>query len=193
MSGDDLGRALYLALLLAAVLGGVLINGRARLGHVAAQAAVWGLIFLGAVAVYGLWDDISATLRPGRAEVLQDGRYAIPLGRDGHYHVLARINGTTIEMLVDTGATGIVLTQEDAARIGLAPEDLAFLGRAMTANGSVATAPVRLQSLTIGSFTEENVRADVTGGEMETSLLGMSWLAGMSHVEITGGEMILTR
>lgn len=193
MNGDDVARILYLGLLLAAILGGVIAQGRARLGHVAAQVAVWGLIFLGAIAVYGLWGDISRQLGPARAQMLEDGRFTIPRGPDGHYRVLADINGAQVEMVVDTGATGIVLTRQDAERAGIAPDDLVFLGAAQTANGMVATAPIRLGRLTIGPFTQSDVRAQVTRGQLDVSLLGMTWLSDLSHVEISGGEMILTR
>ena len=94
---------------------------------------------------------------------------------------------------VDTGATQIVLSKEDARSAGLDVDDLVYLGRAYTANGEVRTAPVRLDRFTIGPIEDTNVRAVVNDGAMEGSLLGMDYLQRFSSVEIGGGKLVLTR
>ncbi|WP_373356924.1 TIGR02281 family clan AA aspartic protease [Pseudoroseicyclus sp. CXY001] len=197
MTGNGLGEAemmnlLYLLLLGGALLGAFLLASRGRLLRTAAQLAVWGLIFLGAIAVYGLWDDISRQVRPA-ASILEDGRMVIPRGRDGHYHVTALVNGTPVPMIVDTGASGVVLSREDALRAGLDPDRLAYVNSAQTASGTVAIAEVRLATLQIGDFVDDGLFASVTEGNQGLSLLGMDYLSRLSHIEITGGEMILTR
>jgi aspartyl protease family protein len=192
MGGDDFGRLVYLVLLLVAVGGWMIAAGRGRIGKMAQQAAVWGFIFLGAIASIGLWTDIRSDVAP-RAAVLEDGRIEIPRGPDGHYHLTLRLNGTPVAFIVDTGASDLVLSRRDAERIGLDPARLAFTGQAMTANGTVRTAGARIDTVELGGVTERNVRASVTDGEMVGSLLGMRYLDRFARIEISGNRMLLER
>ena len=103
------------------------------------------------------------------------------------------VNGTPIDFLVDTGATQVVLTQADAARIGLNPTELRYLGIANTANGQVRTAAVNLDEVQVGPYSDRNLRATVNGGEMDKSLLGMTYLGLYDSISITNDELILSR
>ncbi|TNF64230.1 MAG: TIGR02281 family clan AA aspartic protease [Rhodobacteraceae bacterium] len=192
MSDLQIGHLAYLALLLA-VVGYAFVQNRQGLNKTLQQAALWGLIFLGAIAVFGLWDDIRQTVRPSQAVFADSGRVEVPRAPDGHFYLTLDVNGQPLRFVVDTGATGVVLSRADAARAGLDPEDLMFLGRAMTANGEVRTAPVRLDRMTLGGFTETDLPAWVNEGELETSLLGMTYLDRWSRIEITSDRMVLTR
>jgi aspartyl protease family protein len=125
--------------------------------------------------------------------VTDAGRVEVPQARDGHFYLTLLVNGTPVEFMVDTGASQVVLTDADARRIGLDTADLAFVGRAMTANGEVQTAPVRLASVELGPVVDRDLRAFVNRGEMDKSLLGMSWLQRWQRIEITGGALVLTR
>ncbi|MCW3780061.1 retropepsin-like aspartic protease family protein [Defluviimonas salinarum] len=191
MESGDFPRLVYLGLLLAVIAGYFLLANRRQLGKVAQQAAIWGLIFLGAIAVAGLWDDIRRSARPAEA-VIRGDSIEVPAAADGHFYLMAEVNGVTVRFVVDTGATDIVLTQRDAARAGLDPEGLNYFGTAMTANGRVATAPVRLDTLALGGVSDANVPAVVNGGELDTSLLGMSYL-GRHEVTFSRDRMILRR
>ena len=117
----------------------------------------------------------------------------MPRARDGHYYLTLQINGNPIRFVVDTGATEMVLTQADAARVGLDLDSLNYLGRANTANGEVRTAFVRLDQVALGGIVDQNVPAVVNEGEMEGSLLGMGYLQRWGRIEIAGGELVLTR
>ena len=191
MSTDDYVRVAYLTLLLIAVGGWAIAAGRRQLGKMAQQAAIWAFIFIGAIAAYGLWNDIRDDVAP-RAAVIGE-TIEIPRGFDGHYHITLKLNGVPVEFVVDTGATDLVLSQDDATRIGLDPGSLAFTGQAVTANGTVRTARVTIPEVAIGGMTERNVRASVTDGDMTGSLLGMSYLQRFAKIEISGGKMVLTR
>jgi aspartyl protease family protein len=98
-----------------------------------------------------------------------------------------------VQFVIDTGATDIVLSHSDAQRVGLQLENLAYVGRAMTANGEVRTAPVRLDSIALGPVKDTHIPAWVNQGEMGHSLLGMSYLQRWSKIEIGGGALVLTR
>lgn len=188
----DPARLVYLVILGSAILMWFVAQNRASLGKLVQQAALWGLIFVGAIAVVGLWEDIRQSVRPMQS-VVTDDRIELPRAPDGHYYLTAEVNGVPLRFVVDTGASQVVLSQSDAARAGIDTAGLAYLGRAQTANGVVRTAPVRLDSIAVGSVRHEGVRAVVNEGELEQSLLGMEYLQRFSHIEITGGTLVLTR
>ncbi len=193
MNEWEIGRLAYLGLLAVVLVGWFVVQNRQSLGKLAQQAVAWGLIFLGVIAAIGLWGDIRQTVRPSLSMVYADNTITVPRAPNGHYYMTLMINDVPVHFLVDTGASHVVLTQKDAARIGLKPQDIAFTGRAMTANGEVRTAPVRLDRVDLGPISDRNIRAWVNEGEMGQSLLGMSYLQRWSRIEITGGALILTR
>lgn len=190
MTGDDTARLLYLSLLGGAVALWFFAQNRASLGRVTQQALVWGLIFMGLVAVFGLWGDIRQSVRPMQTVV--EGRITLPRAPDGHYYLDAQVNGAPVRFVVDTGASQVVLSREDAARAGIDTAGLIYAGRARTANGMVRTAPVRLGSVKVGPVRHEGVRAVVNEGDMDQSLLGMTYLQRYSSIEIGGGTLVLT-
>lgn len=191
MDPNDLPRLVYLVLLLAVVGGYFIVESRGRIGKRAQQAAIWGLIFLGAVAISGLRADVRRAALPTEAVVRGD-TLEVPVAEDGHYYLTAEVNGAKVLFVVDTGASGIVLTQRDAGRAGLRPEGLAYVGTAMTANGRVPIAPVTLDRFALGGTEETEVPALVNGGELDTSLLGMSWL-GRHEVTFARDRLIIRR
>ncbi len=192
MDSYDIGRLAYLVLLLGAVGGYFIASGRGNLNKLAQQAAIWGLIFVGVVAGYGLWNDVSRDLAPRQAMV-GSGQLEVPRQFDGHFYVTARANGTTIDFVIDTGATDVVLTQADAARAGIDLDTLAYTGTASTANGVVRTARARLDDLSLGAFTDRAVPVLVNEGAMDKSLLGMTYLRRFERIEIAGDKLVLTR
>lgn len=191
MDGIEFGQVAYLLLLLLAVGGWVIVEYRGRVGFALRTAMAWGLIFLGVMAGYGLWTDIRRTALPVQS-TMADGRLEIPRASDGHYHLTLDIGGTAVRFLVDTGATNVVLSQDDARRLGIDPATLAYLGQARTANGVVRTARVALSDVRLGDFRDDRVAAYVTDGDMERSLLGMDYLRRF-RIEIADGRMVLTR
>lgn len=193
MSGDQIASLMFLGLLGGAIALSYVAANRGNLSRVARQAALWVLIFMGAIAVVGLWPLIQDTLVPRQA-VMQDGReIVVPMSPDGHFYLTLELNGTPVRFVVDTGASEIVLTAEDAARIGFDPATLVYSGRAQTANGMVETAPVRIATIALGGVVDEGVRAVVNRGDLFESLLGMSYLRRFARLEIAGGQLRLAR
>jgi len=194
MSGDSLASLGYLALLLVALGGAYLASHRQSVGKSLQMALVWGMIFLGCMAVYGLWGDISRDYGRNSLPITQqDGAIALPRAPDGHYYVTAEVNGAAIDFLVDTGASDIVLSRADAPRIGFDLEKLAFLGSARTANGVVPIAYSRLKTIQLGPYLDQGISIAINGGEMEKSLLGMSYLGLFGRIEIAQDQLILRR
>jgi aspartyl protease family protein len=110
----------------------------------------------------------------------------------GHYFAKADINGTTIPVMVDTGASGVALSYEDADKVGLRPHGLDYDTPVNTANGIVKAARVKLRRVEV-----DNVRVrDVDGlvlpeGALRGSLLGMSFLSRLSSFRIENGVLYL--
>jgi aspartyl protease family protein len=193
MEEIETGRVIYLIVLLAMVAGWFFMQKRVNLNKTLQYAAVWGLIFVGAAAAVALWNDITRDSARSSIGLTSENEIAVPRGRDGHYYLTLKINDTPIRLVVDTGATDIVLTRADAVRAGLNPDTLSYLGRADTANGEVRTAFVRLDEVALGSAIDRDVPAVVNEGEMSRSLLGMGYLQRWGRIEITDGELRLTR
>ncbi len=192
MTSDDYIRLAYLLLLLIAVGGWFFSQGRESLGRTLQQAMIWGFLFLGLGAGYLLWSDITQRSRIGSFEQGAGGKIRVPMAPDGHHYLTLEVNGAPVRFVVDTGASDIVLTRDDARRAGLDPERLRYTGIARTANGRVATAPVRLREIRLGDLVLRDVPASVNAGEMEGSLLGMSYLRRFSDISLRRGELVLT-
>ncbi|WP_297774387.1 TIGR02281 family clan AA aspartic protease [uncultured Roseovarius sp.] len=192
MQQFDFAHLTYLVILGSAILLWFVVQNRESIGKLMQQALVWVLIFVGGIAVVGLWDDIRQTVRPMQS-VVSENQIELPRAPDGHYYMTAEVNGVPLRFVVDTGASQVVLSQSDARSVGIDTEELAYLGRAFTANGEVRTATIELETVEIGPVRHEDVRAVVNRGEMNGSLLGMSYLQRFSSIEITGGKLVLTR
>jgi aspartyl protease family protein len=195
MDMDLFMRAMYLGLLLAVVGGYFVLSGRQHITRSLQQAAIWFLIFVGVVLAYGIWEDVEGIASPRQSVVSGvDGVVVdVPRQRDGHYHLYLEVNGTPVDFIVDTGATDLVLTRRDAARIGLDLDGLDYQGEAYTANGTVRTAAVRLDEVVLGEIVDRGVRAVVNEGEMHQSLLGMSYLQEFGRIEIENDQLRLIR
>lgn len=190
IEGDDWGRLAYLGLILLALLGWVIVEYKSRLGFAMRSAAAWAMIFIGVTAGYGIWQDMQERIMP--VQNVTGGTVELPRARDGHYYATLTINGADIEFLADTGASELVLSAEDAERLGIDRTSLRYLGEAQTANGIVRTARVVLPVVEFGPFRDTDVAAYVTDGDMGGSLLGMSYL-GRFRIEIAERRMILSR
>lgn len=192
MTGDTIATLVALLALLTVIGGGFFMRNRPSLGETARTMGTWFLVFVGLIVAYGLWDDVKSEF-PSNQILVQEGEISVPRMPDGHFYLTAEVNGTPIEFVVDTGATDVVLSNADAERAGIDTDNLAFFGRAMTANGPVQTAPVNLETVAVGAFRDENVRASVNGGELHVSLLGMSYLSRFETLQIQDGRLTLIR
>ena len=102
------------------------------------------------------------------------------------------VNGVRVDALVDTGATVLVMSAEDAAKARVATSPADFTRTVSTANGVARVAHVWLQEVRVGALTLQNVEALVAGpGAMSTSLLGMSFLGRLSKMEASAGSLLL--
>jgi aspartyl protease family protein len=135
-------------------------------------------------------DTVSELLREravGPASVVQ-----IPRGQNGEFNIHAKINGFAAPMVIDTGATSVVLTYETAKAVGLPLELLEYDVELETAGGHTKAARLTLDRLAIGHLVERSVPALVVQhGQMKTNLLGMSFLNRLESWEVRGERLVL--
>jgi aspartyl protease family protein len=191
MSSDTIAQIAYLSILLIALLGWVMAEYRGRMGFALRSALAWGMIFLAVAAGYGLWGNLQDDFRQ-TVSTTEDGVVQVPRRDDGHFYLTLTVNGSEMEFLADTGASGVVLTQADAGRVGIDASGLRFDDTAMTANGAVRTARIRLDAVALGPHQDRDLPAWVNEGDLDVSLLGMDYLSRY-RIEIDGARMILTR
>lgn len=108
-------------------------------------------------------------------------------GLDGHYRAEALINGKKVNVLVDTGATGVAISQHLADELGLESRSAI---RTVTANGETVAYTTRLESVQLGGIEARNVAAVIAPGLGGDALLGMSFLARMD-VRLYQGTMTI--
>ncbi len=119
---------------------------------------------------------------------------AITADNRGQFSISATVNGTYVEMILDTGATQVVLTDFDARRVNINMDTLVYQVPVKTASGTTRMAAVKLEDVSVGPISVASVRALVARpDDLATSLLGMSFLKSLSSFEIKGNQVILRR
>jgi clan AA aspartic protease (TIGR02281 family) len=131
-----------------------------------------------------------ATYQADEAYISHD-QLILRANENGHFTLEGAIDGTSVDFLVDTGATTVVLSPEDASRAGLDPNSLDYNAEFETGNGRTSVALVTLDQLTIGSLDLYDVPAAVITKPMSMSLLGMSALERLEGYEVDGDQMVL--
>lgn len=111
--------------------------------------------------------------------------------RDGQFWADATVNSGYVRFLIDTGASAIALTKEDAQKAGLNLRELNYNVPIRTAGGRNMAARVTLKSVSVGSITLRNIEALVVPEGLETSLLGMTYLGQLQKVEATPSALLL--
>ncbi|MBF0190960.1 MAG: TIGR02281 family clan AA aspartic protease [Magnetococcales bacterium] len=185
---ERLGYAAGSAFMLAWLLSSVSWRGLPKLLK---GVGLWIGVLMLLVLGYGFRQELTdlrtrwmATLLPQRGFEPAAGEWSVFKSSDGHFYVELRVNRTPIRMLVDTGASDLVLTRADARRIGLSPDRLDYTLRYQTANGETRAAPILLDEVRLGSLTLKRMPASVIAGEAHESLLGMSFFKRLDSYEV---------
>lgn len=118
-----------------------------------------------------------------------EAAYEIKRSADNHFYAEAQVNGALIRFLVDTGASSVVLTRDDAQRAGIIAGE--FSAEAIGAGGRVRLMPTAIGRLALGSLEASDVPAMVAESGLPVSLLGQSYLAKIGSVSIQGNLMVL--
>jgi aspartyl protease family protein len=198
LSQSDLASLVVKIVLVVFVGALVMTLFRERLSHAIESALIWVVIALLLAVGYtyrfelrDVADRVMAELVPGRAA--SRGR-VVEIARvgGGNFPVVAQVNGAHVTMLLDTGASSIVLTQEAAKAAGLPLEVLSYTVNVDTANGRARAAPVTLDSVAVGNIVERQVPALIAQpGQLRTNLLGMSFLNRLEGWEVRGDKLMM--
>lgn len=190
---------IYLAFLLVIVLVWGMRRREFQLRPVALGLAVWFSAFSALFVAYTYRDDVRALydrvrghVSPTLAIARAEGEVELRKAWDGHFRAVTEVNGAKIGMLVDTGASTVLLTYEDAEAAGLDPAALAFSMPVTTANGRAFVAPVSLDYVAVGDVGLVNVTAAVAErGKLHSSLLGMSFLGRIQETSFRRDTLVL--
>jgi aspartyl protease family protein len=148
---------------------------------------ILSLLFIGSAGLPGFTENA-----PTRPHYTLMALTELKAGAMGHYTVSARINRTDIDVMVDTGASVVALSYEDAQNAGLRPNTLDFSVPVSTANGSVKAARVTLDRVEIDRVRVDDVDALVLPkGALHGTLLGMSFLSKLSSFKSENGVLTL--
>lgn len=207
-SGVDSGRLIYAVALGALALLYLFFNvqeyrGRGMEGL--KHAAAWALIAVALMTGYTYRTELQMVVNRVAGEVLppghvmtvetkEGGERAVRIRGDGNGHFAAQgtVNDVEVSLLVDTGASTVVLKAADAERAGIDVSGLSFSVPVQTANGTAYAAPVRLRSVGVGPIVFDGVEALVAKpGSLEESLLGMSFLRRLRSYEVVGDFITL--
>ncbi|MET0180460.1 MAG: TIGR02281 family clan AA aspartic protease [Novosphingobium sp.] len=190
-----LGAAL-LAMLVAA-LGSLLAGATPRLSRVLRTGGNLGLVAVLALTAlqvvrFGHPSLELALPRIGLpAQTVEGGETRVPLGRDGHYWIEAKVNGAPRRFLVDTGATLTALSEELAGDAGIAPAPGRMTVQLRTANGTMPARLATIDSLAFGNIVARDLDAVIAPGLGGMNVLGMNFLSRLKGWRVEEGVLVL--
>lgn len=183
--------AVYLLLAVVLVASGLAAR-RVPLGQTLKMMLAWAGIFaLGFVVLSFRHDlkDLFGSRLLGRA-IVDGGTVRIPMDEDGHFWVDAKINGATVRMMVDSGATVTTLSRTSAAKAGITPLG-GFPVLVSTANGTVEAERARAQTFAIANIEMRDMPVHLTPND-DVDLIGMNFLSKLARWSVEGRWLILT-
>ena len=198
LSTDDFASLAVKIVFLVFLGGAVLMFFRENFMQAMQAAVFWVVVGLLLVVAYtyrfelkDVSERVLAELVPGRAA--SRGARTIEIARGGReFSLSTHVNGASISMVLDTGASSVVLTQEAAKAAGLPLEVLSYNVTVDTANGRTRAAAVTLDRIGVGGIVERSVPALIAQpGQLRTSLLGMSFLNRLESWEVRGDKLIM--
>ena len=163
------------------------------------SASLWSVVILGLWFGYDHRDELFDlaerafdSVDGAEPSVGKSGEVMFKRSLGGDFVVAAKVDDRPVKFVFDTGASTVVLTAEDARRVGLDAGGLDFSAEVFTANGATMAAQTRLARVSVGPIVVRNVRALVTRpGAMQESLLGMSFLEQLQSYGVERGRLTL--
>ena len=167
------------------------------------QLMIFAVVFVVLGGVAARYADQAVSSPPQQAAVVQpayEPREATTSGRSlmleadrlGHFQVEARIDGRSVDFIIDTGASLVVLRESDAARVGIHPRPSDYTATAITANGRIKAARATIDRIELGGITVYDVPAMVLPDEaLAKNLLGVSFLSRLRRYEYANGRIVL--
>lgn len=196
-SGEDLAWVFY-SLGMIVLVGSSLFARGLKLRETLRYGLVWAGI-AGAVLVgYAFRNELGAVGMRVRSEVapayaVNSAAHEMTVTRDqdGAFYVMAQVNGRPVRFLVDTGASGTVLSPADARRLGVDVAAMDYPGEYETANGVGRGAPFTADTLAVGPIRLADLPMSINQAPMSSSLLGMTFLNRLESFEVRGDRLYL--
>jgi aspartyl protease family protein len=191
--------SLVYKIVLLIVVGSVVLRMfRDRFGEAIQAALLWVVVALVLVAGYtyrfelkDVGDHIMAELVPGRAAARGRTVEVVRAG-SGEFQIATQVNGARVPMVLDTGASTVMLTRDAAIAAGLPVEMIKYTVNIETANGRAHAAAATIDRISIGGIVERSVPALIAQpGTLKTSLLGMSFLSRLQGWEVRGDKVVM--
>jgi aspartyl protease family protein len=197
-SGYDTAQLFYSFALVSLISSSVIFSRQFRAGEALRNIAIWAAIATVLVLGYlykDVFNDIGARLHGELppADPRDAGAHTVVLSESdgGSYYTIGEINGVRVKFLVDTGASDIVLSPDDAQRVGLDMTALNYSRDTETANGMGRGAPATVAGLAVGPIRFANVDVEVNQAPMGSSLLGMTFLRRLKSFEFRDRKLYL--
>ncbi len=184
-------------LIMVSIIYNVVTNNNIRI--FSAQLLAWSGIFLAIIIAYAFRFELNyvtqrvvSVLVPSYNWTSKQGEMVISRNNDGHFYLYVIVNSATIKFMVDTGASDVALTTQDAKTLGFDLSKLNYTKTYSTANGASKAALVILDSVKIGDGVFRNIEAHIGTGGLDISLLGMSVLEKFRGFKIDRDMLILS-
>jgi aspartyl protease family protein len=203
---DDFPQLMAVLAIIIFLMAGAARWTRGQVAQAIGAFGAWVAVGLVFVALYAyraeigeVRDRVVQELQPGSVQTVTPGTpngkgavIRVRKGGDGHFTARTRVNGQSVAMIVDTGASTVVLKPDDARRAGIRLNELSYTIPVDTANGRGFAARVKLARVALGELVVENVDALVTRpGALQQSLLGMSFLSRLKSYEFSGNQLVM--
>jgi aspartyl protease family protein len=190
---------IYLLLILSMLLAGLFSRRDFSFKKNLKYLAIWSAIALGVITIFSyryefleFKNRILGEINPAKAQKISSQQLVIRASKDGHFYINAKVNKVAVRFMIDTGASDIVISPKEAMRLGINLKNLSFNKLYQTANGNSWGANTLFEEVQIGDTKFYNIAASVNQSELETSLLGMSFLRRFTKYEFYRDQLILT-
>lgn len=144
-----------------------------------------------AVETTAVASSLSDTAPKSETATNHAGPLVLHRGADSHFRATVKINGVDIAMLVDSGASVVALSKQDAERVGIFTNPTDFSATAQGAGGAVPVKPIILERVSLGNIEQHDVQGVIIGSDANQSLLGQSFLKQLGSVTIEGDTMTI--
>jgi aspartyl protease family protein len=199
LNSNELANFIYLSILLVALISSITLRNHQKISTLLKQFFIWLLIALFSIIIYSyrhslyqIAQNISSELVPSEAKKIGDRKIAIKASNNGHFYVQIKINKVPIRFMVDTGASDISMTIKDAKKANINTQNLSHFKQYQTANGVITGAISNAKEVEIAGMAFKDVAVSINQSQMETSLLGMSFLRKFKKYEFYQDQLILT-
>lgn len=177
------------------LLGFISSSSRYKKAQLYKYLTIWFIIFMGLIIIFSfkatlLNNNIIANLRAGYG-VTHEDKIKYFIAADGHFYINAKLNNKNIEFLVDTGASDVMLTRQDAELLGINTQKLLYNKVYMTANGPINCASYLIDKIQIKDFIVNDIYVVVSPHDTGKSLLGMRFLQLFTKYEVSNDILTL--